>query len=411
MKHKVLTAACILLSSCSSVQSQNATDTNSMPDWFRDALSREANTNSSARLVIPELNVSDEVLGNFELEQQDDGFWYYVSEVEDSSPIECYLYTDFDGAANTLYSVIDYELEYVGETYEQEVTDRKNFGLDVGIVGRTPYITLDTLFNVESDGEKVAGLVKAIVSQTEKSLQVCIHNAVGFEDTFHLRAKSLISAVAKGENSDVFFEPVYKLAMNGVPVGFARESYSFDEEGDVFLERVQSLVVPVGESSLSRTDTSAIEWSFADGALINANTYSVVNGEVESNFSLLVDDNDDWVVEGQLQGKEIKETLAHDDWILSSYGSYLSTQSLLESDRSSLEFNMWIEDADPGAVTPVTFKKLDENTTANVGITMGPITVDYFADEDGIIQHGLSSQANISVALDIMSVHGTPSQQ
>lgn len=72
---------------------------------------------------------------------------------------------------------------------------------------------------------------------------------------------------------------------------------------------------------------------------------------------------------------------------------------------------MWIVDADPGAVTPVTLKLMTENTAANVELTMGPITMEYYSDENGIVQHGISNQANISVGLDIMSVHGAPLQQ
>ena len=410
MKLKSLTAAISLLFVCSSVQADDSGDTSTLPEWFQNALTREVTVNASNKINIPELNVADDVLGNFQLAEQDEGFWYFVSEIEGTAPVECYLYTDFDGAANSLSYVIDHELEYIGKTYEQNVTDRSNFGLDIGVIGSTPYIALDTLYNVEVENEKRAGIVKAIAAQTNRSLQVCIQNEIGFKDTFYSLAESFIKAIAKGEDSDAFYEPVYKLSMNGNPVGFARERYSIDADGDILVRRSQSIAIPVDKTSISRTDISATEWSFADGSLINANTYTIVNGEVQSDLSISLADNG-WIVEGQLQGKEVKETLAHDKWILSGYGSILETQSLLESENSSEGYEMWIDHVNPGAVTNVTLNKITDDPAANIEFDMGPITMEIYSDDNGIARRVLSNQGNVRINLDIMSVNGTPLQK
>lgn len=410
MKHKVLIAVFFLLSGCSSVQSKDSTFTSSMPDWFQEAMKSEATIESSNRLNVSDLNLDDEVLGNFELANQDEGYWYFISEIDGSAAVECYVYTDFDGTANTLYRVIDYELEYISESYEQDITNRSNFGLDIGVIESAPYIALDTMYNVGTHNETRTGLVKAIAARTNQSLQVCVHNEIGYKETFYSLAESFISAIAKSEKSDSFYEPVYKLSINGMPIGFARESYSIDADGDILTRREQSLAIPVDESSISRNDTSTTEWSFPNGLLINSNTFSLENNDLQSSLSLLATENE-WIVEGQLQGKEVKETLAHDDWILSSYGSYLAAQSLLESEGSLEEHNMWISQADPGAVTQVTLSKITEIPTANIKLEMGPVTTEYFFDENGIVQQGSSSQGNVSIDLEIMYVHGSPLQQ
>ena len=406
MKSIGIAVTVLFVSSCSAAPSKDAIGQNSTPDWFQSDLKRELAISSTKLLEIPELNVSDQVLGNFELIDQDEGYWYFVSEVEGTTPVECYVYTEFDGAANTLSYVIDYELEYIGETFEQEISERSNFGHDIGVIGSVPYIEFDTLYYVDVDNEKAAGVVKAISAQTNNSLQVCIHNEIGFKDTFNSIAQSFITAIANSEDSESFYEVIYQTLINGSAVGFVRESYFTDEEGDVFMQRDQSFAVPVDNASFSRTDTSYIEWSDSNGSLINADSFTVENGEVKSNLKLTATENS-WIVEGQLQAKEVQQDLNHDGWILSSYGTFLAVDGLVKSENTSREYPMWIENADPGVVTEVIFNEITDNPEANIELVMGPVSTEAYY-ENSIVQRASSRQGNLSVDLEIMHVSGAP---
>lgn len=409
MNDKGFIALFLLLGGCASVESKDTSITNDFPDWFQEALEREAPVETSNKLDIPELNVTDEVLGKFNLVEQNEDYWFFASESEESSPVECYIFTDFDGAANTLVNVVDYELEYTGDFFESSITNRTNFGLDIDVVGNTPFIALDTLYNVEVEDEHSAGVVKAIAAQTHRSLIVCLHNEIGFKNTFYSLAESFISAIKKGEQSNLFYEPVYRLSINGNPVGFIRERYSFDDEGDVQVRTDKSLAVPVDEFSISRTDSQVVHWSFPDGALINASIYSVENGDVKANLSLSVED-DDWIVKGEFQGKEISETLAYDGWILSNYGVNKAIKSVLVSEEPSQEYAMWLEEVDPSTAAVVTLSEIQDNPSANVKIEMGPIIMDGNSDENGIVRQAYTRQGNVGIEMDIMHVGGSPVQ-
>ena len=383
---------------------------NTMPQWFLDAEAREEKvTSANNKLVIQELNISEPILGKFELVEKGEGYWYFQSKLksENVAPIDCYVLTDNDEAANTLYTVISDELDYYVKAFGATITHRSTYSLNVDTFDRTPYIALDTLYSIGEGNQTQLGVVKAIAAQTADLLGICVQNDVGFKETFSSIAESFITALDKSDNSQPFFESVHRMTVNGTPVGFSSERYSLDADGDVLIQEQNSMMLPMSATSLSRSDSISTEWSYTDGALINKSRYSVQNGEEKYNLSLWGSDGK-WLVEGKFQGKKVNETLAHDSWILSSFGGYLADQTLLLSQERSREYNMWLAAANPAAITKVKRSKITNTSKANLQVDMGPMTLKYLSDENGHIEHGSMKHGPVSVQLDIMYVNGSP---
>ncbi|OLT53581.1 hypothetical protein BI334_33090 [Moorena producens 3L] len=115
-----------------------------------------------------------------------------------------------------------------------------------------------------------------------------------------------------------------------------------------------------------------ISWSTAEGVLINATTYSIENSQLLSRFDL-TQSEEQWQVQGEMQGKPVSSVLEHKGELLSDYGSYLVSLELLGSEQDVVTQNMWVAEADPISATAVKMSKIADNEHANVKMDIGTI--------------------------------------
>ncbi|MFT2091989.1 hypothetical protein [Paraglaciecola sp. 2405UD69-4] len=377
------------------------------PKWFKDAVARDTKVKKSTKLKIPALNIDGRALGKYTLAEESEGFWYYIIDVGIDSPVECYIFSEFDGPANSLSNIIDQSLTGVEALNNKKLSARFNYAIDTGVIDNIPYLQLDTLYNLGQGNEKVAGILKGAAALVGETLQICIHNELGYQQAFIDVFESFVTTVAENQAKSAFFEPIYHASIGDTPIGYSHEIYTTDADGDVSIQKHTAFLIPVDASSISRSDSVATEWSYPDGSVINSNVYTIDNGVIGSSYDLSRSD-DKWHVEGQLQDKPIKAELAYTGWLLSGFGSHLETKKLLASTEESAEFNMWVSDADPTSAMIVKLSKITGNPDANLKIDMGPFLMDFQADEKGIFRKGTMEQGPISVTLTLMYSHGEP---
>ena len=265
---------------------------------------------------------------------------------------------------------------------------------------------MDLLYSLGSGDSKVTGILKGLSAQTGPNLQICLHNEVGYQQAFFDVFASFVEAFQQNENSQSFFEPIYKMTLNDIPVGYSKEKYIVDKDGDIEITSQSALLLPVNHSSIARSDSVSRSWSNPDGSLINALSYSVENSQLSSNFTLIYDEG--WLVEGELQGKPVKQKLEYDGWFLSGFGSYLETARLMATKEKSAEFPMWIPEADPTSKLDVTLKKILDNPKQNFEIKMGPIVMNFLANDKGGFKQGSLKQGPLMLSLELIQVSGEP---
>jgi hypothetical protein len=377
------------------------------PDWFKDSMAREQKVKKSTRVKIEKFNVDQKVKGKVKLIEEADGTWYYNIDIGTASPVECYVLTTFDGTATSFYSIMEHSLKGVETINKKSLSAKFNYAIDSGVMGSTPYLLLDILYNLGDGDAKVAGVLKGISVQTDQTLQICMHNEIGYRQTFFDTVESFIEAIVANEKSPEFFEPIYQFTLNGMPIGYGREKYTTDADGDINIQRDSAFIIPVDASSIARSDSVAVEWSNPDGSLINADINTIENGVLTSQFAISLE-NGKWLVEGQLQGKPIKSVLEYDGWLISSFGSSLETASLRKSEQQSAEFNIWIPEADPTSAMKLVISKISDNSDANLKLDMGPITMKFLADNKGIFQQGTMDQGGMKMRIKLLSVIGEP---
>jgi hypothetical protein len=377
------------------------------PNWYQELIKQEKSVKKKSKLKIEQFNIDKKVKGKFKLMEESEGYWYYQVDIGTDVPVECHIFKEFDGPSNSLHLLIEHSLESSEAHYEKTITGQFNYALDVGLIGDTPYLLRETLYNLGDGEDRVSGILKGLVAQTNQSLQICLHNEVGYRQTFFSVFESFITAFTESEENTEFFEAIYKLSFDGIPVGYGREKYTTDNEGDVSLVNDTAFTVPVDANSMSRTDTLSISWSNPDGSLINAHEYSIDNSVLGSKFDIEVKD-DVWHVGGELQGKAVNAVLEHGGWLASGFGSYVELANLMKSEEESTDFHMWISDADPTTVMDVTISKLVDNPEGNFKMKMGPIVMTYQGNENGVIERGYIEQAGSKMTLDLMYSKGEP---
>lgn len=378
-----------------------------LPKWFNEAMQREADIKNKSTLTIEQFNINREVLGKLKLVEKGDSYWYYTIEIGSSSPVECYAFTEFDGPSNSLHAAMEVVLDGAAEINKKALTNKFNYAIDGGIIGDTPYISLDTLYVLGSGKETVIGLVKGISARTSSSLQICLHHEVGYRSTFLSVFEAFLQAFIQVEAHTEFFEAIYSITLNGVPVGYNRESYTKDGDGDVEIFNDSAFLTPVDASSLARSDTGNNAWSRPDGSLINQTQYTVDNGQLSSKFSLSYQEGA-WYVEGELQGKPIGQKLTHDSWLLSSFGSYIETAALMASEQELTEFHMWIAEADPTSAVKSKISKIKGDPNANFRFDFGPMVFTYQANEKGVLERGTMEHGPLKLNLTLIYSNGEP---
>ena len=62
--------------------------------------------------------------------------------------------------------------------------------------------------------------LKDISAQTDQSLQLCIHNEMGYRQTFFNVFESFVQAFLENQKNQNFFEVIYQVSTNGAPMGY-----------------------------------------------------------------------------------------------------------------------------------------------------------------------------------------------
>ncbi len=377
------------------------------PDWFVEALANDVAIETRSSLVIESLGVDHQVLGNIALQDSDEDFLYYHVDIGTETPVECFVTTDYQGHANGFYDTINMTFDGIATHYEQPLSGRFNFAVDVGVVAGAPYLAHETMYTVGAGESAATGLLKAMSVEIGRSLQVCLHNEMGYRQAFRQVFESFVEGFAAADTSNAFFWSLYRIGFNGVPVGYGLDRYTQDSEGDVYAHVVTAFMMMAGDTAVVRSDSVGGSWSKTDGSLINGSEYNVENGAVVSEFAIGYK-NKRWEVEGVMQGKPINAVLPHEGWILSQYGSYTETIDILNGDDSRGEYAMWTPVADPTNVLTVVFRELDDDPNANFEMDLGAMIMRADVDADGITRSGTMQQGPVTMSMELLDVQGKP---
>ena len=106
---------------------KNLVNVDEFPKWFKDAYAREVQVKSESVLEIKKLGIEHKVKGDFQLIEKNNDSWYYNIDIGTGGPIECYIFTEFDGPANSLHGIINNSLKGIESLNKKSLSSTFNF--------------------------------------------------------------------------------------------------------------------------------------------------------------------------------------------------------------------------------------------------------------------------------------------
>jgi len=413
-----ITAAAFILAGCSSVntaETQTVTlkpkagdffNLDQYPEWLRKEMAREKTIETTSPLIIRELNIDQKVDGSISRIGEYDNFYYINVDIGTGAPMECYLYKEYSRLSDGLYKIADSMVSHAAEMLKMPLMKKYNFSVNAAVYSGMPYLSYDMFFMLKTGDKSQIGLIKSAAAAVGGQQLFCTQQEMGYRDTFISAFQSLLAAVMSEQEDDFFFDNVGIISVNGQPAGYTHDYYRQDEDGDVQENSEMALMLGVDESTVMRTDSASYDWSDSDGFLINGRSYEIVNGEVNSEFSI-DHGKGHWLVRGQMQGKKIDTELNYSGDLLSGYGIYLAVADLAASDKDSLSYKVWSDSA-PETATDIIISKVENNPESNFKYTMGPLEVLLKADDKGVFSAGTMIIGPVHMDVDMVYVKGQP---
>lgn len=371
------------------------------PDWLNKAMSKE-----TKRLKYKEVSTDDKKY-SFRLAGKPgdsgafEGGYYWESDIKGEAVLECYIFTEPSDLAALASNLTELGIESQSEANGGgPVANRNVIHLDAGAINGAPFLAIEWLYTMGEAPNTLVGYSKVRAARNGDIIQACAHNFTGYRDTFAKAFEEFVkSAQQPASDMPAYYEEVALMRLGEQNIGVARSAYRMDDEGDTQIVTHTASIMPVAPGVVSSDDATTTSWSTADGLLINSYSASAQNGELGHDLQLRRDDEDNWQVSGEMQGKPITATMDGALQPQSEIGQMQTAAALFAGEQQQTTFLAWLPDADPTKMLEGSITR-DDAEVANQGtLTLGPLSLSARFDESGSM-----SSADISIGAAVMTL-------
>ena len=385
----------------------------SEPAWFTELRAREVGSQAKQRIQSKDrfFRASAPAKSVAPVAQVDDA--YHVSlDIGTEAPIDCFVYSDGIDFASSVAQVSERAFESIGQSLgpvQRRAVDR----VDAGVLAERPYLAADWMYQVQTAEGPKLGLVKHLVTSKEGRGLYCLHNEVGYHETFRSAVVSLLETLeyASPPVRKPYFSEITIMQLRGKKIGGTYTALSRDGE-DTRVDTHTFMLVPVSHDTLRASDSFDVEFARPDGSLINQIHVESEQGRVVSHLELNPAASEGWTVEGTFQEKQLSTRIggekAPGSWLSEAY----AVRKALEAEfgpesRVELESTRWVPDADPTRLLDATLsivKRLDQDRFAARLSTLG-LEADLVLDRTGSVSAGVLDMG--AAKIEFERVHST----
>lgn len=333
----------------------NSVDAADEPQWLQDARARESTLPRPAavkskdgrfKAVVP-ARVRGAIV-------EDSGSYSVELDVgKDVDPVYCEIYPESVDMANALRITARASLDNIAAAHGK-VEMREVERTDAGWNGLAAYLQADWIYALQVDGQKRLGALKQVIFERDGASVYCAHNEIGYRQTFERVAHELAKSLEWSNATPVArYAEVLVASVNDRRLGIARLNVERDTDGDDRVTTTLSMLVPMGGGEITAQDEVQVEFVTGDRELINALQVVNENGEIGTDVRLDTDENGDWLVSGQFNGKAIEARIPGDQVPRNSLEQYALVGALLQSPEPagrSVSYQIW-SDANPTVFT------------------------------------------------------------
>ncbi|MFP5386098.1 MAG: hypothetical protein ACLGHN_08475 [Bacteriovoracia bacterium] len=274
-----------------------------------EAMKRESSAPMLQHLVISEDNLisySSKAKTPPVIKLFDEKVSYHYTSIDIGSqvPVECFIYSSQVNPALTLKSFSANAL--ANEQIKGGVKERSITFFGSGAIGNSPYLILNTSYKT---GEENVGYLKSMIGIRQQGAVVCLHNEVGYNQTFIQRFAEVITTLSFSQMPEVkpLYSDIMLLMMENFPMGFVTNHvFEGKDKNKTWISR-SSLLFPNPKMEVTTYDNTEFEITNEKGKLIQGR-YNLEN-DLKESHSLEIN---------QIKGKEYHVKGFHNHKYISS---------------------------------------------------------------------------------------------
>lgn len=379
------------------------------PTWLVEARAREAEPAPAHWIKAPDGFFRARVPARLASPIESDGEGYSLRfDVAGESAIECSVQRDELDLAGSLAGISEATFELLAQNLGP-IEARRIERVDAGSFAESPFLALDWMYRVRSDGSAQVGQVKHLLATKVGRSIYCHHNEVGYADTFRRVAGALVRSIEyrKPAVPRSAYTQISTLAIRGMRVGVEYTTLAPDGQ-DKRIDVRTALLVPVTADTLQASDSFNIEFVRPDGSLINQALIESQNGELVTQLQLDPVKRGSWSVSGTFQRKPISSDLrgAPASWL----GETLALRTTLarSGGPGKLTLQRWLPQADPTQLMDETLsieRQLDADRFAAKFEAAG-VAADLVVDRTGSVASGSIEMGFSKVEVERIFVDG-----
>jgi hypothetical protein len=341
------------------------------PQWLLDARAKEGELTKPHLVISADKRISFSVPAALSGKLKETKNYYEaLITLGPDAVADCEIFNTAIDPAALLRDTARTTFSEVIEKSQGKIEQKNLENIDAGVAGATPYLSLAWRYQINDvKGASVGGLRQYAAGMPRHGIY-CELNDLGYAKTFEKVVIALISSLKTQNDEEIgYFSQVSVTSILGIRIGFSALNMHRDGSGGTIAVETNSLLTPVALDALKSRDTFYVEYIKPDGTMINANRIVSSNGEIETDLDLKKGGRKSWVVEGKLNGKDIKETIAG-----GAPSTYLATTRLMRS-LLTKEIRIgkqvtevaWLADH-PRQLTPMTIKVLAVTDANSVSV-------------------------------------------
>ncbi len=360
------------------------------PEWLVQARAREGQLRPPKKVKSTDgffrAQVPAKLMGKI---APDEETYLVRMDAQAGSPVECVVLREGQDLASFLVATSKQAYEMIASAHGK-VAAKQIERVDAGAIGSSPFLAVDWTHRLEREGQEPAvGALKQIAASKDGHTIYCVHEEVGYAQTFRRLADALVSSLVFDDapKTRPYRSEISTLALQGMRVAVDEVTYTKDADGDTQIQHTSAMLVPVDGQTLSASDELMIQWARPDGSLINALQIESEDGKIATQLKLEPRDGGSWAVSGTFKSKPLSAEVPQSEPSTMLSDVILLRSKLAQRDPvgSVMKVQTWLPGVDPSKLLAQELKVLraiDDNRWV-AKLEMGGIVADLVVERDG----------------------------
>jgi hypothetical protein len=276
-------------------------------------------------------------------------------------------------------------------------------------IGLEPILGIRGLYHVERDGTLLAGDIKiAVLARSERPM-ACWHDAPGYAKAF-ARVTSELGKSFQFQRSlpNPVRAELWATSMEGMPIGFTRESAYLLEDGTLRKVSLGARFLPAGPGEMAFEDEVQVLGFDKDGTLSTGKYMSIENGE--TNLSIDIEKTKTgYNYVGTIQGKEVKGNFKTKTPIKVQRAVENKLKAAGKSKKKA-KFEQWEyhPSLDAAKGTLVAYEVTPDSEGMSILTSVGKRSATLKADARGVVGQAMFSVGSRQLKVELLEEAGEP---